>query len=224
MPEGLAKLQWTDPQTGVIKEFVLTEGASATIGRLSSNDICIPEQHVSRQHAIIQYEDGIFMLTDLDSANGVFVNDERISEPFPLAAGDEIRLFVPTILFLAADEQDLAEAEITGTVISAKKETGHGKLIITNGPQEGQSIALLLDEVVIGRATTNAAWQILLQDPSVSRPHARMERVDGTWIIRDLGSANGTGVNNVPVSEKGRPLKDGDTITIGASKLIYRAG
>jgi pSer/pThr/pTyr-binding forkhead associated (FHA) protein len=224
-PLALAKVIWKHPQTDVVQEFVLTEGATAMIGRQAGNDICIPEQHVSRQHAVINYRDGIFMLNDLGSANGTFVNDVQLKEAFPLASGDEIRLYVPVLKFSAAvSEEDARVAEEHGTLITATINTGKGKLIITNGPQEGQTIPLLLNKVTIGRATSKADWEIGLQDPSVSRPHARLQQVEGNWVIFDLGSANGTLVNQAPVNEKGRPLRDGDIMTLGSTIILFRTG
>ena len=83
---------------------------------------------------------------------------------------------------------------------------------------------LLRDQVTVGRATSDATWEICLQDPSVSRPHARLELVDQVWLVRDLGSANGTTVGNIAVTEKGRPLRDGDVISFGASVVVFRVG
>jgi pSer/pThr/pTyr-binding forkhead associated (FHA) protein len=224
-PLSLAKIIWRDPQTGKVLEFVLTEGATASIGRLESNDISIKEQHVSRQHAVINFRDGIFMITDLGSANGTYVNDQKLSTPFPLASGDVIRLYVPVLQFSAAvTEQDRTMAEQAGTLITALSSTGRAKLIISTGPQEGNTIPLLLNKVTIGRATSKAEWEICLQDASVSRPHARMEVADDTWVIYDLGSANGTKVNGSDVNEKGRALHDGDVITVGATVALFRAG
>lgn len=224
-PLSLAKITWRHPQTGVVQEFVLTEGATATIGRQAGNDICIPEQHVSRQHAVITYRDGIFMIDDLGSANSTYVNDQQIAESFPLASGDVIRLYVPVLYFSATvTEQDLRQAEEKGTLITATISTGKGKLIITNGAQEGTTIPLLLSTVTIGRATSKATWEIGLQDPAVSRPHARLQMTDNTWVIHDLGSSNGTQVNDTVVMEKGRALRDGDIIRLGESKLLFRAG
>lgn len=222
---ALAKIIWKHPQTAVVQEFVLGEGATAMIGRQVGNDICIPEQHVSRQHAVINYRDGIFMISDLGSANGTFVNDIQLTEAFPLASGDEIRLYVPLLTFSAAvSEDDARQAESQGTLITATINTGKGKLIITNGPQEGHTIPLLLTKVTVGRATSKADWEIGLQDPSVSRPHARLELIEGNWVLFDLGSANGTLVNNAPISDKGRPLRDGDIMTLGATIILFRAG
>jgi pSer/pThr/pTyr-binding forkhead associated (FHA) protein len=222
---GLAKIIWEDPRSSTRQEFVLAEGATATIGRSPENDICIPEQHVSRQHAVINYRDGLFMITDLNSANGTFVNDQRITEPFPMASDDVIRLYVPLLVFSAeVTEEEQRNAEQSGKLITATYTSGQGKLIITNGPQEGQTIPLLLRQVTVGRATSNATWEIGLQDPSVSRPHARLELIDQTWVVFDLGSSNGTLVNGTAVNEKGRALRDGDTIAFGATMILFRGG
>jgi len=219
----LAKLTWTNPENGMVEEHVLMEGATATIGRSSTNDIYIPDRHISRQHAVVTYRDGIFMVNDLNSANGTFVNDTQITEAFPLFAGDVIRLYSLTMSFASASEEDSVNAEKSGHLITSTIFTGQGQLVITSGPQEGQSIPLLLKEITIGRATSNATWEIGLQDPSVSRPHARMERVKDGWILHDLDSSNGTMINDVPVKGEGRPLQDGDTITFGATMVLYLA-
>jgi pSer/pThr/pTyr-binding forkhead associated (FHA) protein len=224
-PEALAKVVWRDPSGGTEREFVLTEGATATIGRSSSNDIQIPQQHVSRQHAVITYRDGVFMINDLGSSNGTFVNDQRIEEPFPLFAGDVIRLFEPELRFAAADAEDYEEAKSSGHLLVAPDPMAQCSLTVTNGPQEGQTIALLLDMVTVGRATTTATWEILLQDQSVSRPHARIQRISGIWTLYDLNSSNGTWVNNLRIQgEQGQRLTDGDTITLGGSKMLFRVG
>lgn len=222
----LAKVTWEDPNSGDMYEFLLAEGATAMIGRLDTCDISIREQHVSRQHAVINYRDGVFMITDLGSVNGVYVNDQRITEPFPLAAGDTIRLYVPELRFEAYNPEMDAYSGTSEhrTMITATSSTGRAHLLITNGPQEGNVIPLLVARITIGRATSKADWEICLQDPSVSRPHARLELIDGAWVLIDLGSANGTFVNGTQVTEKGRALRDGDVLTFGATLGLFRMG
>ncbi len=226
-PNGLAKLTWTHPQSGEQQEFVLTEGATAEIGRLSENDICIPEEHVSRKHAVVAFDAsmGGFVIKDAGSANGTLVNDRQITEPHLLMHGDEITLYVPVIKFSAVvSEEDRTIAEERGTLITAVSNTGKGKLIITTGPQEGNTIPLLLESLTVGRATSRAVWEIALQDPSVSRPHARLELISKGWQLVDLGSANGTLVNGKPVIEGGHMLNDGDIVAFGATLALFRAG
>ncbi len=82
----------------------------------------------------------------------------------------------------------------------------------------------MLFPISIGRATNKADWEIGLQDPSVSRPHARLERINDNWVVFDLGSSNGTMVNDVVVNEKGRVLRDGDMIIFGKTHVLFRAG
>src|SRR5512138_2708033 len=123
--EGLAKVTWEDPESGSLREFVLEEGATATIGRSPNNQIAIPERHVSRQHAVISFRDGIFMIADLGSANGTYVNDKLLSDPFPLAHGDVIRLYVPILKFSAVvTEEEHQQAKATGTLIVPMREGG----------------------------------------------------------------------------------------------------
>lgn len=224
MGEALAKLVWHDVMAGVEREYVFTEGATATIGRSASNDIQIAEQFVSRQHAVIQYREGIFMISDLGSSNGTFVNEKRITDPFPLFAGDAIRLYGPTLTFEAVRAGDAELAQQSGMLISAADVDGQGSLVITNGPQEGRNIPLLLDLVRIGRATRGADWEIALQDRSVSRPHAQVERRPEGWYVHDLQSRNGTRVNGQDIPEAGWHLRDGDTLVLGGSILLFRIG
>ena len=71
--------------------------------------------------------------------------------------------------------------------------------------------------ITLGRDRSN---QIVLPDECVSARHARIERADGEWILTDLGSRNGTRLNNLPVT---RPtaLANGDVSQIGAVELRF---
>jgi pSer/pThr/pTyr-binding forkhead associated (FHA) protein len=225
--EGLAKITWDDPETGERHEFVLVEGATATIGRSPNNQIHIPERHVSRQHAVISFRDGIFMIADLGSANGTFVNDKKLTDPFPLAHGDVIRLYVPVLNFSAiVTEEEHQQAKMTGTLIVPTGAGGQPTLQITSGPQEGAEIPLLTPSVKIGRATRDSTWDISLQDRAVSRPHCEIARQpDGTWAITDMNSANGTIVNGTPTSpNEPLPLQDGYVLTVGTTTILFRMG
>ncbi len=69
--------------------------------------------------------------------------------------------------------------------------------------------------VTLGRAPDN---QIVLSDTFVSSYHARLDRRDGEWWLTDLGSRNGTRLNDVPIT-KPVPLVDGDIIGLGRVEL-----
>ncbi|MEZ4669738.1 MAG: FHA domain-containing protein [Anaerolineae bacterium] len=220
----LAQLILQGPEIESEQVYRLAEGAAVSIGRTSDNDILIANNRLSRHHARIDYGDGLFMIADLGSSNGTFVNDVRLepNRPFPLAIGDVIRFGSVLLVFSLPAEDISASGNQSGTTIDEHHPLA--KLIITNGPQEGQVIPLLLEKLTIGRGTLGATWEIALQDPSVSRPHARLERIDGKWQLYDLGSASGTTVNdNQIIDVKGRELHDGDLIQIGATMLLFRS-
>lgn len=73
------------------------------------------------------------------------------------------------------------------------------------------------ERLIIGRSSDA---QIILTDPNVSRAHAEVVSRDGEWWIVDLGSTNGTLVNESLVKE--RRLAPGDTVRVGSSRLEYR--
>ena len=62
-----------------IEVFPLTVGQGRTIGRKSANDIVIDDMAVSGFHAVIDPVASTFVLRDLDSTNGTFVNQKRIT-------------------------------------------------------------------------------------------------------------------------------------------------
>lgn len=224
--QGLAKLTWQDPQTGELREYVLERGATVTIGRSPNNHVCIPERHVSRQHAAILDRDGVFVLVDYHSANGTFVNEQPVAGAVPLASGDVIRLYVPVLMFSeSVTDQEHAQAAASGTLIRGQADA-YATLTIRTGPQTGTVIPLLAPVVTIGRATRRAAWDISLTDEAVSRPHAELRRErDGSWTLADLNSANGTFVNGARLDGGSpAPLSDGDAITLGQTTLVFRRG
>ncbi|XXF74934.1 adenylate/guanylate cyclase domain-containing protein [Myxococcaceae bacterium GXIMD 01537] len=71
----------------------------------------------------------------------------------------------------------------------------------------------------MGRHPSNT---LRLVDREVSKEHAVIEQVGPDFVLRDLQSSNGTFVNGRRVQEL--KLRDGDTLTLGASKLVFHAG
>jgi Ca-activated chloride channel family protein len=72
---------------------------------------------------------------------------------------------------------------------------------------------------VIGRARFN---EIAISDPSLSRKHAAILYVDHKFLLQDLGSTNGCGVNGRPVAHAKHELADGDLVRIGHVELRFR--
>jgi len=77
---------------GPVQHFATPPGASLlTIGR-ADTDLVLAQPLVSRRHADLRWQDGKHVLIDHGSANGTFVNGERIRAPHPLAPGDVVQI------------------------------------------------------------------------------------------------------------------------------------
>jgi serine/threonine protein kinase len=72
------------------QEFTLHQDVTA-IGRTHGNDVVLNGPTVSRRHARLTFRSGQWYLEDLNSSNGTYVNNVRISRPAPLMEGDELR-------------------------------------------------------------------------------------------------------------------------------------
>jgi transcriptional regulator with GAF, ATPase, and Fis domain len=91
-----------------------------------------------------------------------------------------------------------------------------GKLVILSGPMCGDAVALSADGTTIGRDTGS---QLSIPDHLMSRRHCTVEAAPGGFTLRDLGSANGTYVNGIPIRE--RVLAHGDRIRAGDSMFLF---
>jgi hypothetical protein len=80
----------------------------------------------------------------------------------------------------------------------------------------GGRVQIEADAVVIGRMPE---CTVVLSDPNVSRRHAEVVRVEDNFVVRDLGSTNGTKLNGVPLAEG--YLRSGDAITVGSTTLVF---
>ncbi|HXF94684.1 MAG TPA: FHA domain-containing protein, partial [Gemmatimonadales bacterium] len=74
------------------------------IGRADYNDLVLPDPSVSTAHAKLQRREGVWVLVDLDSTNGSFVDGERVKGEAPLVPGALVRLGDVQLVFEPSDE------------------------------------------------------------------------------------------------------------------------
>src|SRR5213596_2330966 len=74
------------------------------IGRADYNDLVVPDESVSTTHAKLQRREGVWVLVDLDSTNGTFVDGDQVKGETPLAPGANVRLGDVTIVFEPTDD------------------------------------------------------------------------------------------------------------------------
>jgi len=96
---------------------------------------------------------------------------------------------------------------------------GTAMVVVRRGPNAGARFLLDTDLVAIGRHPDSA---VFLDDVTVSRRHAELRRRPGGYLVRDVGSLNGTYVNKDRVDEVG--LVHGDEIQIGKYRLLFLSG
>jgi pSer/pThr/pTyr-binding forkhead associated (FHA) protein len=135
------------------------------------------------------------------------------------AAGTDAPLVETTISIGAVGSAE-AEAE-TGlssadqTAIEALPE-GSALLIVQRGPNAGARFLLDGDRTTAGRRPDS---DIFLDDVTVSRKHAEFVREGGQFLVRDVGSLNGTYVDRDRIDSV--VLKDGDEVQIGKYRLVF---
>jgi hypothetical protein len=111
----------------------------------------------------------------------------------------------------------LPSPERAGLVPQApRQEKQLGVLSVLKGDKAGHSFNLEVAKTRIGRSEEN---DVVLVDPRTSRFHAEVDRAAEGYIIRDLGSTNGTTVRGRKVQE--RLLEDGDTLVIGETEMRF---
>ena len=89
-------------------------------------------------------------------------------------------------------------------------------LVVRSGPNEGARFSLTSSDSFIGRHPDST---ICLDDVTVSRRHAHVERTGDAVVLRDLGSLNGTYVNQERIEEA--VLSHGDEVQIGRYRMVF---
>lgn len=96
---------------------------------------------------------------------------------------------------------------------------GEAVLVVQRGMGAGASYLLVGDLVTAGREPDS---DLFLDDVTVSRRHAELRRSPAGWLLRDVGSLNGTYVNRERIEEV--ELQPGDEVQIGKYRFAYLVG
>src|SRR5512136_148492 len=94
------------------------------------------------------------------------------------------------------------------------------QLLVQQGPRAGQSFDLDKPVITLGR---EASSDIVLEDPQVSRRHARLTLQAGGYVIEDLGSTNGTFINEQRLTGA-QPINLGDKLRLGDNVVLSVSG
>lgn len=89
----------------LVQEYYYLENSNL-IGRDIECNISIQDKFLSNKHCKIFQKDGLYFLEDLDSANGTFLNNERIKDVVELRSGDRITVGQMEFLFVEGGDND----------------------------------------------------------------------------------------------------------------------
>jgi pSer/pThr/pTyr-binding forkhead associated (FHA) protein len=215
-----------------------------TIGRRDGNTIRLTERNVSRDHAKLSKRNGVpsekatFVLEDLTSYNGVFVNGLRITHAQDLTQGDLVQIGDYRIVLQDEVQADAAApasaASATPTAIDEAKVTIPGapyarvasaafdrpnRLVMIVGPAPGSEFPMDRELLTIGRAEDAT---ISVNHNSVSRMHCEVRALgEGRFEIVDNASSNGVRVNGTELRRG--IVEPGDLIELGDVRFKFVA-
>lgn len=193
------------------REYRLTTPIT-TLGRAIHNDIVIADRQTSRRHLQIVRENNLYQAHDAGSANGFYVNEQRVTHA-RLNHGDVITIGAVRIAFY------LDNAIIpSGSAVQANGQPH-------SAPVDETALAYisLRTQPVTTIGREYEINMVVLDNPQVSRRHLQVMQQNGNFVLRDLRSTNGTFVNGALVTTD-TLLNDGDLVNIGPFCFMFAHG
>lgn len=233
-------------EAAVLKEIPLQK-PTLTIGRTPSNDLVIDNLAVSGIHARLVLEEGRFLLEDMHSLNGTFLNGQRIRKS-QLAEGDEILIGKHTLVFrgegsmpqadpawdrsqpirqmseetMELDTQKRREflAKATSVATEGVSPTTQEKiasLTVLDGKTDQREYILTGKLCLIGKSDMAT---VRLRGWFAPKVAAIINRKEGRYIIAPSEKAGAAKVNTEPLRAP-RDLQEGDTIEVSGAKMQF---
>ena len=221
---------------GLLKglEFNLTDKDFFIIGRDESQcDFVLEDSSVSRKHAKIEKKDDEYILINLSETNPLEVNNRPLTN-YSLQEGDKIKIG-NTIFLFSNDlrneiEDDFEDNDEENTIydepIEELKIPSYEEapfiLKVISGPNAGAEFGLEKNKsYIIGKDPENS--DIIFTDLSVSKNNSKLiVNSDGSIILEDLQSKNGTYLNNIQLT-KSTKISTDDLITVGTTTFLIVA-
>jgi pSer/pThr/pTyr-binding forkhead associated (FHA) protein len=192
-------------------------GDQVDIGR-SEGDLHFDDPHLAPRHARISLRAGQHVLTPLEPRNGVY---RRISQPVELTDGNLILIGkqVMRFEFLSDVEKTLRPAVEYGMVLfGTPLKAPWGRLRqLTSAGTSRDMFHLTRSDLVLGREQGDIVFS---DDEFMSRRHALLQFRNGSALLSDLGSSNGTFVRLTGQ----HPLAPGEMIRLGDELLRFEIG
>jgi pSer/pThr/pTyr-binding forkhead associated (FHA) protein len=219
-----------------IQDFTLAEGMNLTIGRRDTNDVVIENLAVSGMHAKIDSIDKGYLLTDLKSKNGTFVNGQLVSTHW-LGHGDTVSIGKHTLVFSYQEGEekpastagsmdktmvmdtdkyrDMLTKSATSTAGRMRKESAAGVLSFLAGGEGEFEIRKKL--IKIGK---DPASDIVIGGFMTGKTAATISKRPNGYYLSYVGGMAKPKLNDVVVRESAQ-INEFDIIEIGAVKMQF---
>lgn len=221
------------------KEYAVPD-SGITIGRDATSGVVVAQNEVSRKHAEVAPVANGYEVRDF-SANGVYVNGNRITAPTVLSRADVIRVGTEEFRFYAdvapaasaappklatpveaAPPAPATPAQVDEPVVPPVPQPARPVLAVlevaNEGPTKGATYEVTVPLAHVGRGAHN---DVVIADDSVSDTHAKLQRRDDGWYVVDVGSTNGTYVAGQRITAE-RRLDGAPDLRFGGVKMVFR--
>ena len=191
----------------VVQEKTLVNERT-TIGRRPYNDIVLDNRAISGEHAVVVRSQHDYILEDLNSTNGTFVNGQPVRKHF-LQDNDIIELVNFRIQYLRKPASTITATSAPAAEPAsqnAASEQARAVLIIRNGANAGRELALDKETTTLGRPGVLLA--------------AVVRNPDG-YFIRHVEGEQRITVNGQPVDAQPLPLTNGDMIGMSGIQIEF---
>lgn len=91
-------------------------------------------------------------------------------------------------------------------------------LVVDGGPNDGRTIILAKPTITMGRLADN---DLVVNEPAVSRRHANITHSEAGYVLRDLGTTNGTFVNQQDIGKEDYQLNEGDRVCLARTSTTF---
>jgi pSer/pThr/pTyr-binding forkhead associated (FHA) protein len=206
-------------QPGHPERVVRLQDGVTRLGRAEDNDVVLSDVGVSRRHARLVVSRDAVRVEDLGSGNGTYYRGFRVQSQ-QVDDADELVIDPFVLQFrIRGSSKKIAHATTEPVPTAPTPGTGARLDVVAGAGLAKTSYPISARGLTIGRSETR---DVVIPDPAASRHHCSILQRDNTWILRDMGSANGVYVNGNRVRES--LLADGDRIRIGNTEMRFVIG
>jgi predicted component of type VI protein secretion system len=221
-----------------LRDYQLGPGKSLTVGRRNDNDVVIENLAVSGHHAKIDSVGDGFVLIDLQSKNGSFVNDQLVSSHW-LKDGDVINIGKHHLLFSYQDGESQAESQVPEMERTMVMDTSQYRTLVKKSPPtppppparpKTNAVGVLIymaggeGHVVLKNGLTKIGRDVSSDLPVkglfMGKTVATITRRDGGYYFSYAGGLHKPKVNTKTVKDTVL-LQDQDIIEVGACKWQF---